>query len=248
MIDVQGLVLNAGGRSILSGLDVAVPPGETVAIVGPSGAGKSTFLRCLNGLAAFQAGLVRIAGQELMPETSAAASRAAALRAIRRQVGMVFQAFNLFPHLTVMENLCLAPRKVLGKSRQECEAAALRLLEEVNLRGLQDRYPRQLSGGEQQRVAIARALAMQPQAILFDEPTSNLDPELVVEVVEVIERLACQKYTLMVVTHQMAVARRVAARILFFDRGRIVEDSPAGRFFDRPESARAREFLGSIMI
>jgi general L-amino acid transport system ATP-binding protein len=161
---------------------------------------------------------------------------------------MVFQAFNLFPHLTVMENICLAPQMVLGQSRAEAQAAALRLLEEVNLQGMQHRYPRQLSGGEQQRVAIARALAMRPQAILFDEPTSNLDPELVREVVEVIERLARQQYTLLLVTHQMAVARRVAARILFFDRGRIVEDARADTFFDRPQSERAREFLGSIMI
>jgi ABC-type polar amino acid transport system ATPase subunit len=248
MIAVQGLVRNAGGRPILQGLDVEVAQGETVAIVGPSGAGKSTFLRCLNGLDPFQAGRVRIAGQELLPETSAAVSRETSLRAIRRQVGMVFQAFNLFPHLTVMENICLAPQKVLGQSRAEAQAAALRLLEEVNLQGMQHRYPRQLSGGEQQRVAIARALAMRPQAILFDEPTSNLDPELVREVVEVIERLARQQYTLLLVTHQMAVARRVAARILFFDRGRIVEDARADTFFDRPQSERAREFLGSIMI
>ncbi|MBI3939616.1 MAG: amino acid ABC transporter ATP-binding protein, partial [Acidobacteria bacterium] len=177
MIQVRGLIRTAEGRPILNGLDVEISQGETVAVVGPSGAGKSTFLRCLNGLDPFQAGRVRIAGQELLPESADAANRAAALGAIRRQVGMVFQSFNLFPHLTVMDNLCLAPQKVLGKRRTAAETTALQLLEEVNLHGVQSRYPRQLSGGEQQRVAIARALAMQPQAILFDEPTSSLDPE-----------------------------------------------------------------------
>ncbi len=262
MIEVEGLVKTAGGHSILNGLDMAVPKGQTVAIVGPSGAGKSTFLRCLNGLEPFQDGVVRIAGHELLPENTSGrrdvppgrlykgpdGNRAAVLRAIRLKVGMVFQSFNLFPHLTVLENLCLAPQKVLRKTRAEAEATAHQLLEEVNLRGMEDRYPRQLSGGEQQRVAIARAMAMQPEAILFDEPTSNLDPELVMEVVEVIERLARQKYTLILVTHQMGVARRVASRILFFDHGRIVEDSRVDQFFERPQTERAKEFLRNIMI
>src|SRR2546428_1058279 len=255
MIEVEGLIKTAGGHTILNGLDMAVPKGQTVAIVGPSGAGKSTFLRCLNGLEPFQAGVVRIAGHELQPENASHrrdtppgrlyrapdANRAALLRAIRLKVGMVFQSFNLFPHLTVMDNLCLAPQKVQRKTRADAEKGALQLLEEVNLRGMEDRYPRQLSGGEQQRVAIARALAMQPEAILFDEPTSNLDPELVMEVVHVIEGLARQNYTLLLVTHQMGSARRVAGRVLFFDHGQIVEDSPAGRFFEQPQTERAKE-------
>ncbi|HEV8130117.1 MAG TPA: amino acid ABC transporter ATP-binding protein [Acidobacteriota bacterium] len=253
MIEVRGLVKTAGDHRILDGLDILVPEGQTVAVVGPSGAGKSTFLRCLNGLENFQAGVVRIAGHELLPQDisqgkHANGNRSAVLRAIRLRVGMVFQSFNLFPHLTVLENLCLAPRKVLGKSRADAEAMALQLLQEVNLKGMQTRYPRQLSGGEQQRVAIARALAMQPQAMLFDEPTSNLDPELVMEVVEVIERLARQKYTMLLVTHQMGVAKRVASRVLFLDQGRIIEDSSAVQFFKSPQSERAREFLRNIMI
>ena len=248
MIEVRALTRQVGDCRLLDSLHVDVAAGETVAIIGPSGAGKSTFLRCLNGLEVFQEGSIQIAGQELRPENHAARQGRDALGAIRRQVGMVFQNFNLFPHLTVMENLCLAPRVVLKKTPAEAQAAALQLLEQVNLGGMEKRYPRQLSGGEQQRVAIARALAMQPQAILFDEPTSSLDPELVLEVVEVIERLARQKYTLLLVTHQMRVARRVAGRVLFFDRGRILEDSPADRFFAEPATERAREFLRALAI
>ncbi|HEY2932553.1 MAG TPA: amino acid ABC transporter ATP-binding protein [Acidobacteriota bacterium] len=244
MIEIQALFKKAGGRTILSDVTTAIPRGETVAIVGPSGAGKSTLLRCLNGLERFDAGQVQIAGQHLASGSSR--DRGAALQAIRRQVGMVFQSFNLFPHLTVLENLCLAPLKVLGKPRAAAQQTARQLLGEVNLSGFENRYPRQLSGGEQQRVAIARALAMEPQVILFDEPTSSLDPELVFEVVEVIERLARQNYTLLIVTHQMGVAKRVAGRVLFLESGRILEDSPAVKFFSSPQTERAREFLEKV--
>jgi len=246
MIEVNALCKTAGGRAILNDLTASISQGETVAIVGPSGAGKSTLLRCLNGLENFDSGQVRIAGQDLLSGLSRRPG--GQLLAVRRQVGMVFQSFNLFPHLTVLENLCLAPVKVLGKARAEAERAARQLLGEVNLGGFENRYPRQLSGGEQQRVAIARALAMEPQVMLFDEPTSSLDPELVFEVVEVIERLARQNYTLLIVTHQLGVAKRVAGRVLFLEAGRILEDSPAEKFFSSPQTDRAREFLRKVSI
>jgi glutamate/aspartate transport system ATP-binding protein len=217
-----------------------VARGEVMVVCGPSGSGKSTLIKTVNGLEPFQQGLICVDGTSVSdPGTD--------LPMLRARIGMVFQNFELFPHLSVRDNLTLAQVKALKRSRDEATANGLKYLDRVGLLARQDKYPAQLSGGQQQRVAIARALAMDPVAMLFDEPTSALDPEMVGEVLDVMAALAQEGMTMMVVTHEMGFARRVADRVVFMDEGRIVEDSPVEAFFDAPRSDRAREFLARIL-
>jgi ABC-type polar amino acid transport system ATPase subunit len=240
LVEIRGLHKSHGGRPVLRGIDAHVARGETIALVGPSGGGKSTFLRCLNGLAAFDQGAVRVAGLELQPNTR---TDAPALQPLRARVGMVFQGFHLFPHLTVLQNVSLAPVHVLRESRSAAEQRALELLGRVGLRDRASALPAQLSGGQQQRVAIARALALSPELTLFDEPTSALDPEMRGEVLNVLRDLATGGQTMLVVTHEMAFARAVAHRIWVFDEGRLVEDGPPSEVCENPRSERARAFF-----
>jgi len=243
MIELQNLYKSCNQTPILRGINLKIARGEVVVMIGPSGSGKSTLLRCLNGLEAFEKGTIQIDEITLSPQTFSQAGFWTTVREVRRKVGMVFQSFNLFSHLTALQNVTLAPMKVLGKNRQEAENEGRELLHRVHLSGKEDQYPRSLSGGEQQRVAIARALAMNPKAILFDEPTSSLDPELVGEVLSVISDLASQGYTLLIVTHQMYFARQSADRIVFLSRGEIIEEGPPSEIFEKPKSERARRFL-----
>jgi glutamate/aspartate transport system ATP-binding protein len=225
---------------VLKRCSTEVAKGEVVVVCGPSGSGKSTLLKCVNGLEPFQEGTVTVDGISVGdPKTN--------LPRLRSRIGMVFQHFELFPHLTVMRNLELAQVKVLGRGRQESAERGLRLLERVGLREHAGKYPGELSGGQQQRVAIARALAMDPIAMLFDEPTSALDPEMINEVLDVMVALAKDGMTMMVVTHEMGFARRVAQRVVFMDNGEIVEDAPTPEFFGKPRSERAQIFLSKIL-
>jgi polar amino acid transport system ATP-binding protein len=243
VIGVRGLHVVRGATEILGGVDLDVGGGEVVAIVGPSGSGKSTFLRALNYLTPFTAGMVEVAGHRLRPGLCERRD-ATLLRAVRRAVGMVFQSFHLFPHLTAIENVTTAPRHVLGLAAAEAERRALALLDRVGLAAHAGRYPHALSGGQQQRVAIARALAMEPAALLLDEPTSALDPGLVGEVLEVVGDLAAGGQTMAVVTHEMAFARRVAHRIVVLAGGRVVESGPPADVLDRPRASETRRLLG----
>lgn len=246
MIEVEKLSKAFGPIQVLQDLTFRVKSGETIVLVGPSGSGKSTLLRCLNGLESFDSGRIRVADLELVPVSFHQKGRDTLLRSLRLRVGMVFQSFNLFPHLDVLSNITLAPVRVMGEPSERAEKKALALLERVNLRGKEKAYPESLSGGEQQRVAIARALAMDPEVMLFDEPTSALDPELVGEVLGVISDLAGEGYTLLIVTHQMHFARRSADRVLFLDSGRILEEAVPAEFFSRPATQRARDFLKGL--
>ncbi|MGH9340434.1 MAG: amino acid ABC transporter ATP-binding protein [Acidobacteriota bacterium] len=247
MIEVSNLFKSFNGAPMLKGVSFSVKPGEVVAIIGPSGSGKSTLLRCINGLETFDSGEIRVRDLALRTNGVQTNEYWNTVRQVRLRVGMVFQSFNLFPHLSVLENLILAPTKVAGKSREEAEVQARALLSRVNLQGKEAQFPPSLSGGEQQRVAIARALAMNPEAILFDEPTSNLDPELVGQVLSVINDLASEGYTMIIVTHQMRFARRCAGRIIFLDHGSILEEGPPEQIFDRPKTPRIRSFLDKLL-
>jgi len=237
-IQVHELSKWYGSFRVLQDVSLQAAPGEKVVLCGPSGSGKSTLVRCLNGLEAFQQGRVVVEGRDL--------AHGVHLRWVRENVGMVFQQFNLFPHLTVLENLVLAPVWVRRMPRAEAEALALRHLEKVRLPGQQHKYPAQLSGGQQQRVAIARALCMQPRIMLFDEPTSALDPEMVGEVLETMQEMAGSGMTLVCVTHEFGFARRFADRMVFMDGGMIVEDSATHLFFEQPRSPRLRQFLAQV--
>jgi polar amino acid transport system ATP-binding protein len=239
ILRVQGLTKAHGARQVLRGIDAEVARGETIALVGPSGGGKSTFLRCLNGLTSFDAGSVEIAGLTLAPRTP---PHAPALRPLRARVGMVFQGFHLFPHLTALQNLTLAPSHVRREARDAIEQRAHALLRRVGLGDRAGARPAQLSGGQQQRVAIARALAMEPEVLLLDEPTSALDPEMRGEVLGVLRDLA-GTCTMLVVTHEMSFARDVASRIWVFDDGKLVEDGPPSQVTEHPRSDRARAFF-----
>ncbi len=239
MIIANAITKSFGGHRILDGVDLHVHAGEKIVLLGPSGSGKSTLLRCLNRLEEIDSGSITILGRNLQ-------GKKAAVQSIRQDVGMVFQSFNLFPHLSVLENVCLAPLKVRGWSRPETERTARELLGRVGMGHKADAYPSQLSGGQQQRVAIARALAMRPQIMLFDEPTSALDPEMVHEVLQVINDIARDGMTMVIVTHEMEFARKVASRILFMDQGRIVEEAPPDAFFQAPQTERARTFLSHL--
>ena len=222
-------------------MDLEIPAGQKVVIIGPSGSGKSTLLRCINRLEDIDGGKLTVLGQDVHALGSAALSR------LRADVGMVFQGFNLFPHLTVLENLTMAPIKIRGLSRAEADAIGMDLLAKVGIPEKAHQFPGQLSGGQQQRVAIARALAMKPKIMLFDEPTSALDPEMIQEVLNVMTDLDhSSNLTMVVVTHEMGFAREVADRLIFMDAGRVVEDAPPAEFFSSPKTDRARAFLASI--
>ena len=225
---------------VLKDCSTEVAKGEVVVVCGPSGSGKSTLIKCVNGLEPFQAGTITVAGVSVGDSKTD-------LPKLRARIGMVFQHFELFPHLTVFRNLALAQIKVLGRSNAESEQRGMRLLERVGLREHAHKYPGQLSGGQQQRVAIARALAMDPLAMLFDEPTSALDPEMINEVLDVMVTLAIDGMTMMVVTHEMGFAHKVAHRVVFMDKGEIVEDAPTAEFFAKPRSERAQVFLSKIL-
>jgi glutamate/aspartate transport system ATP-binding protein len=240
MIEINNVSKWYGDFQVLKGCTTKVAKGEVVVVCGPSGSGKSTLIQCVNGLEPFQEGDIRIEGISV-------GDRKTDLPKLRARVGMVFQHFELFPHLTVITNLCLAQMKVLGRSQEEATKKATALLERVGLKDQAPKYPGQLSGGQQQRVAIARALAMDPIAMLFDEPTSALDPEMINEVLDVMVSLAQEGMTMMVVTHEMGFARKVAHRVIFMDKGEIVEDAPKEEFFGRPRSERAQQFLSKIL-
>ncbi len=244
MIRVRTLSKQHGARRVLTDVSADVATGETIAIVGPSGGGKSTLLRCLNYLESFDAGTVEIAGVTLRPRMTGA--DAATLRGLRTKVGMVFQQFNLFPHLTALANITLAPQLTRQVERGAAEARALELLAQVGLRDRAGAYPHELSGGQQQRVAIARALAQDPAVMLFDEPTSALDPEMRDDVMEVMRGLAAGGMTMLVVTHEMQFAHDVASRVWVIDQGTIAEDGPPARVVDDPQTAVAREFFGRL--
>jgi polar amino acid transport system ATP-binding protein len=246
-IEVRGLCKSYGLLQVLHGIDLVVARSEVVCIIGPSGSGKSTLLRCMNALEEFEAGAVLIDGQALGCRTDAAGRRTpdspAAINRLRRGVAMVFQQFNLWPHLTVLDNVALPLRLVQRRPTAEANEAAAAVLAKVGLADKSAAYPAQLSGGQQQRVGIARALAIQPTVLLFDEPTSSLDPELVGEVLQVIKQLAAEGMTMVVVTHEMGFAAQVADRVVFMDHGAIVEQGPPGRLFRTPDSPRLAQFL-----
>lgn len=228
---------------VLRDIDLDVARGERVVVCGPSGSGKSTLIRCINALEPFQQGRLTVAGVPLQVEERLDEQ---AVRQVRRSVGMVFQQFNLFPHLSVLDNLTLAPRQVGKLARAQAEALALAQLERMHIAEQAHKFPLQLSGGQQQRVAIARALCLSPQILLFDEPTSALDPEMVQEVLDVMLELAGQGITMLCVTHEMAFARQVADRVVFMDAGQVIEQAPPAAFFDAPQSERARQFLARL--
>ena len=239
-IEFHGVNKWFGKLHVLRDIELAVETGEVVVVCGPSGSGKSTLIRTVNGLERVQQGDVVVLGEAIT-------RRGVNLPTLRTRVGMVFQSFNLFPHMTALQNIMLAPRKVKGLSVAEAEKAARALLERVGLREKADNYPANLSGGQQQRVAIARALAMQPKIMLFDEPTSALDPEMINEVLDVMTALAREGMTMMCVTHEMGFARRVAHRVVFMDEGQVVEQATPEAFFTAPTSDRGRQFLSKIL-
>jgi glutamate/aspartate transport system ATP-binding protein len=240
MIEIDNVCKWYGDFQVLRDCTTRVAKGEVVVVCGPSGSGKSTLVQCVNGLEPYQKGEIRINGVSV-------GDKRTDLPKLRARVGMVFQHFELFPHLTVIDNLCLAQTKVLGRSRDAATQKALGLLDRVGMRDQAAKYPGQLSGGQQQRVAIARALAMDPIAMLFDEPTSALDPEMINEVLDVMVALADDGMTMMVVTHEMGFARKVADRVIFMDKGEIVEDATTEEFFSKPRSERAAQFLAKIL-
>ncbi|MFT3720773.1 amino acid ABC transporter ATP-binding protein [Pseudorhodoferax sp.] len=240
IVHIRGLRKSYGANEVLKGIDLAVQPGEVIAIIGKSGSGKSTLLRCINGLESFQDGSLTVDGQPLRHEDPQA------MRALRQRVGMIFQGFNLFPHLTVGRNVMLAPSLVKKKEPKAGAEQARRLLARVGLAEKFDAWPDQLSGGQQQRVAIARALAMEPAVLLCDEITSALDPELVGEVLRVVEGLADEGMTLLMVTHEMGFARKVSDRLIFMHQGRVHEMGPPQQLFASPATPELRQFLASI--
>ncbi|MDT8326560.1 MAG: amino acid ABC transporter ATP-binding protein [Roseovarius sp.] len=240
MINIEHISKWYGTFQVLTDCSTEVKKGEVVVVCGPSGSGKSTLIKCVNGLEPVQDGKITVDGDEVT-------AKKANLTALRSRIGMVFQHFELYPHMSVLDNLCLAQEKVLGRSRKEAVERAELLLARVGMADHSRKYPSQLSGGQQQRIAIARSLAMDPIAMLFDEPTSALDPEMIKEVLDVMVELAREGMTMMVVTHEMGFARKVADRVIFMDEGAIIEDRPTADFFDNPESDRARDFLSKIL-
>ena len=240
VIEVEGVNKWFGDFQVLKGINLQVREGERVVVCGPSGSGKSTLIRCINGLEEHQEGRIVVNGQLLDNDLKNVA-------AVRKEVGMVFQEFNLFPHLTVLENCMLGPTKAHGLSTAEARDRAMEYLSRVRIPEQAGKYPGQLSGGQQQRVAIARSLSLRPRVMLFDEPTSALDPEMIKEVLDVMTDLAQSGMTMIVVTHEMGFARTVADRIVFMDQGRIVESTPTERFFANPDSDRARLFLSQVL-
>ena len=240
VIRVEGLTKQFGALQVLRGINCVINASEVVCVIGPSGSGKSTFLRCLNGLEDASSGQVHVLNTSVHdPKTD--------IDVLRSEIGMVFQRFNLFPHKTVLENITLAPSKVRGLTPAQARLRAHELLSKVGLLDKIDTYPNQLSGGQQQRVAIARALAMQPRIMLFDEPTSSLDPEMVGEVLAVMQTLAEEGMTMVVVTHEMGFARSVAHRVLFIDEGQVIEEGTPTALFDHPKEERTRQFLSKVL-
>ena len=242
IIETKGVKVNFGDFWALKGIDMKVTRGEIIVVLGPSGSGKSTFIRTLNRLRPHSAGTIQIDGVTIDDDTTVSD-----LKKIRSEVGFVFQQFNLFPHLTIMENITLAPMKVKGISKKEAETKALELLDRVGIPEQAYKYPSGLSGGQQQRVAIARALAMDPKIMLFDEPTSALDPEMIKEVLDVMVDLAKEDVTMIVVTHEMGFAKEVADRVILFDEGMLIEENTPDIFFDSPEHERTKLFLEQIL-
>ena len=240
MINVEHLYKSFGKNEVLKDISINIKQGEVVSVIGPSGSGKSTFLRCINLLETPTEGNISVAGVDLTDKKTNVTKA-------REKIGMVFQHFHLFPHLTVLENLTYAPLKVKRISKAEAEEKGLALLERVGLSDKQDAYPSSLSGGQKQRVAIARALAMEPDLMLFDEPTSALDPEMVKEVLDVMKDLAESGMTMLVVTHEMGFAREVADRVIFLDQGLLIEEGEPHAFFNNPKSERAKDFLDKIL-
>ena len=240
MISIENVSKHYGSFQVLTDCTAKVQKGEVIVVCGPSGSGKSTLIKCVNGLEPFQAGTITVNGVSVGdPKTN--------LSKLRSHVGMVFQHFELFPHMSITDNLTIAQIKVLGRSREQAVDKGLKLLDRVGLKAHADKFPGQLSGGQQQRVAIARALAMDPICMLFDEPTSALDPEMINEVLDVMVELAQEGMTMMCVTHEMGFAKKVANRVIFMDRGQIVEDDSKDAFFGAPRSERARQFLAKIL-
>jgi len=237
---VENLVKKYGDNTVLNNINVSIAEGEVVCVIGPSGSGKSTFLRCLNRLEEPTSGDIIIDGAHLMDKNTN-------INAVRQHIGMVFQHFNLFPHLSVLENIILAPMDLKNASRQEAEQNAIRLLETVGLADKKDMYPDNLSGGQKQRVAIARALAMNPDVMLFDEPTSALDPEMVGDVLNVMKDLANQGMTMVIVTHEMGFAKEVANRVMFIDGGNFLEDGTPEQIFTNPKHDRTKDFLDKVL-
>ena len=240
MINVENLSKNFGDLKVLKNISTTINKGEIISIIGPSGSGKSTFLRCINKLEEPTEGHIYIDGMDLMDKNTD-------INKIRERVGMVFQHFNLFPNMTVLENLTLSPTIVKKESKEEAEKYALYLLQKVDLSDKANSYPNQLSGGQKQRIAIARALAMKPEVILFDEPTSALDPEMIKEVLDVMRNLAKEGMTMLIVTHEMGFARNVGNRILFMDNGEIIEDCSPKDFFENPTNERIKDFLNKVL-
>ena len=239
MIEVKGLKKSFGDLEVLKGIDQTVEDGEVLVIIGPSGSGKSTMIRCINHLEEPNAGEIYIDGELITSKN---------LDKIRTKMGMVFQQFNLFPHMSVLGNLTCGPINVLGIKKEEAEAKAMKLLERVGLAEKANEYPRNLSGGQQQRVAIARALAMDPEVILFDEPTSALDPEMVGEVLDVMKELAAEGMTMVVVTHEMGFAKEVADKVIFMDGGYIVEQGTPDEVIGNPQQPRTKDFLSKVLV
>jgi ABC-type polar amino acid transport system ATPase subunit len=239
IVSIRHVDKSYGDFQVLHDVSLDVLPGEVVVVIGPSGSGKSTLIRCINLLESYQAGDVQVDGMRVEPGRN--------LREVRKEVGMVFQAFNLFPNKTVLHNVALGPVRVRGLGWREAETRALRLLERVGIAEQAHKWPSQLSGGQQQRVGIARALAMEPKILLFDEPTSALDPEMVGEVLDVIRGLAETGVTMILVSHEMGFARRLADRVVFMESGRILEVAPPEQFFTEPREARARDFLAAVL-
>ncbi|MBC7357501.1 MAG: amino acid ABC transporter ATP-binding protein [Desulfacinum sp.] len=240
MISFQSVHKWFGDLHVLKDIDFSVNSGEVVVVCGPSGSGKSTMIRCINKLEPIQKGTIVVDGMDINAPTTD-------LTRLRAEIGFVFQQFNLYPHMTALENITLAPMKVRKMPREEAEALALDILDKVGIRDKADHYPAQLSGGQQQRVAIARGLAMKPKIMLFDEPTSALDPEMINEVLDVMKGLAREGMTMVVVTHEMGFAREVAHRVVFMDEGRLIESAPPEVFFSNPQNERTRLFLSKIL-
>ncbi len=240
MINITNLYKNFGDLEVLKNISTEIKKGEIISIIGPSGSGKSTFLRCINKLEEPSSGHIYIDGMDLMDKDTD-------INKVRERVGMVFQHFNLFPNMTVLDNLTLSPIMVKKESKEEAEKYALSLLEKVGLSDKASSYPTQLSGGQKQRIAIARALAMKPEVILFDEPTSALDPEMIKEVLDVMRDLAKEGMTMLIVTHEMGFARNVGNRILFMDKGEIIEDCSPKEFFENPTNERIKDFLNKVL-
>jgi polar amino acid transport system ATP-binding protein len=238
-LTIEGLSKSFGRHEVLRGIDLDVAEHEVVALIGASGSGKSTLLRCINLLERIDAGRILLGGEEI--------TRAHDVNAVRRRIGIVFQSYNLFPHMTVLRNVTLAPRDALGLSRRDADERALALLDRFGLAGRRSDYPDRLSGGQQQRVAIVRALAMQPELMLFDEVTSALDPELIAEVLEVIRELATAGMTMILATHEMSFARDIADRVCFLDAGTILEEGPPSQIFASPREERTQQFLQRII-